>query len=382
MVRIWWGSLSGCKSLKNWKLALACMAAVCLPAGATEVRLERPVAEIARGLEAIGPQVRPPARFRVDEGRREEEAERARDNAKQAAEQVRKIKEKYDVGKIGDRRIGKGLNWYSVEKEIALGRQLAHEIESGVKLLSDPAVNEYVNRLGQNLVRNSDAQVPFTIKVIDDDEINAFALPGGFFYVNSGLILAAESEAELAGVMAHEIAHVAARHATKNATKSEIWNLASIPLVFLGGPVGYAVRQAAGLAVPLTMLKFSRGAEKEADLLGLEYMFATGYDPGAFITFFEKLQTKDEKRPNFVVRAFASHPPTGDRVRKTQLVIEHYLPDRDQYVVTTSEFDEVKARLARLSEMRQIDGGRGLRPVLRRRTEKKDEPPVLKRRDN
>jgi len=353
-----------------------------LAAGAAGSEPARPVAELSRGLEAIGPQVRPPARFVVDERALEEASEEAERRAKKAAEQVRKIREKYDVDKVGDRGVGKGLNWYSVEKEIALGRQLSQEIEAGVRLLKDPVVSEYVNRLGQNLVRNSDAQVPFTIKVIDDDEINAFALPGGFFYVNSGLILAAESEAELAGVMAHEIAHVAARHATKNATKSELWNLASIPLVFLGGPVGYAIRQAAGLAVPLTMLKFSRGAEKEADLLGLEYMYVSGYDPAAFVSFFEKLQTKDEKKPNFVVRAFASHPPTGDRVKKTQMVIEHYLPERDEYIVTTSEFDEVKARLAQLNSLRQIDQGRGLKPVLRRRTEKKDEPPVLKRREN
>src|SRR5690242_979386 len=196
---------------------------------------------------------------------------------------------KKDPDAIGDRKVTCKVNWYSLEKEISLGKQLAQEVERQSRVINDPVVAEYVNRIGQNLVRNSDAKVPFTIKVIDNDEINAFALPGGFFYVNTGMILAADNEAELAGVMAHEIAHVAARHATKNATKSEIFNLASIPLIFLGGPAGYAVRQVMGLAVPLGFLKFSRDAEREADLLGLEYQYATGYDPEEFVRFFEKL---------------------------------------------------------------------------------------------
>jgi predicted Zn-dependent protease len=293
-----------------------------------------------------------------------------------------KIPAKYDVTQIGQRGIGKGMNFYSLDKEIALGRQLAHEIEQQARIINDPVITEYVNRVGQNIVRNSDAQVPFTIKVIDDDEVNAFALPGGFFFVNTGLILAAESEAELAGVMAHEIAHVAARHATKNQTKAQLFDIASIPLIFVGGPVGYGIRQAAGFAVPMGFLKFSRNAEREADLLGLEYQYASGYDPAAFVQFFEKLQAKDKKKHNVIAKAFSTHPMTEDRIKKSQESIAKYLPEKDQYVVTTSEFEEVRTRLARLENRRKIDGGDPSRPTLRRRESNKNDEPVIKTRDD
>src|SRR5437868_6706605 len=287
---------------------------------------------------------------------------------------------KYDVSRIGERAIGNGLNLYSIEKERALGRQLAQEVESQSRLVSDPVITEYVNRVGQSIVRNSDARVPFTIKVIDDDEINAFALPGGYFYVDSGLILAADSEAELAGVMAHEIAHVAARHATKNATKAQLWNLASIPLIFVGGPVGYAVRQVAGLAVPMSYMKFSRDAEREADLLGLEYDYAAGYDPQSFVHFFEKLETGEkQKKPNWIAKAFATHPMNSDRIRRAQKEIQNLLPPKSEYIVDTSEFQEMKARMANIDHARSPDGG-GM-PTLRRRgpDDKGNGGPTLRR---
>jgi len=281
----------------------------------------------------------------------------------------KKIPMKYDLRLIGQRGIGSGLDFYSLEKEQALGRELSKEVEHDSRVVSDKLVAEYVNRIGQNLVHNSDAKVPFTIKVLDNDEINAFALPGGFFYVNSGLILAAETEAELSGVMAHEIAHVAARHATKNATRAQIWNLASIPLIFMGGPVGYALRQASGILVPMGFLKFSRDAEREADLLGLEYDYMAGYDPQAFVSFFEKLQVQEKKKKHSTLaKAFSTHPMNDDRIRRAQEQIGSELPPKDDYVVDTSDFQAVKLRLMELTSRHQIDGGKGPRPTLRRRT--------------
>jgi len=292
-------------------------------------------------------------------------------NQPSGANQAGPPQAKYDVSQIGRRNIGTGLDFYSLDREIALGRQLSNEVEMSARLVTDPVVNEYINRIGQNLVRNSDARVPFTIKILDTDEVNAFALPGGFFYVNSGLILAADDEAELAGVMAHEIAHVAARHATKNMTRAQIWNIASIPLIFIGGPVAYVISEVASIAVPMTYLKFSRDAEREADLLGLEYDYAAGYDPHAFVEFFEKLNLDGKKKHSALAKAFATHPMNADRIKAAQDEIRMYLPDRPEYVVDTSEFENVKARLISLENGRRLGGakgGDGNRPVLLRRT--------------
>src|SRR5579862_9442241 len=280
---------------------------------------------------------------------------------------------KEDVDAIGNRNVGKGVNFYSIEREIALGKGLAQQIESSAKLIDDPVVTEYVNRVGQNLVRNSDAKVPFTIKVIDSDQVNAFALPGGFFYVNSGLILRADSEAEIAGVMAHEIAHVAARHGTKDATKGDLLNLASIPLMILGpgGWAGYGLYQGLNFAIPLSFLQFSREHEFEADYLGLQYMYKAGYDPNAFVTFFEKIEAEEKRQPGTIPKLFSTHPPTPERVKAIQNEIGSILPNRDQYIVTTSEFDTVKARLQGIENHNKLQDDKAGkdRPTLRTRTE-------------
>lgn len=280
---------------------------------------------------------------------------------------------KDDVDAIGNRDVGKGLNFYSLEREIALGKQFAQEVEKSSKLIDDPVVVEYVNRVGQNLVRNSDARVPFTIKVIDSDEVNAFALPGGFFYVNSGLILRAQEESELAGVMAHEISHVTARHITKNETKGQIMQLASIPLILLGpgGWAGYGIYQGLNLAMPLTFLTFSRAAEKEADYLGVQYMYKAGYDPNSYVTFFERIQADEKRRPGTIPKVFSTHPPTPDRIENTQKEIAEILPSKPEYIVSTSEFDSVKARLRNIMFSRKAIDAPG-KPSLRTKTEQAD----------
>lgn len=306
-------------------------------------------------------------------------------------EKAKKIKagSEDDVNAIGNRKIG-GMDWYSTEKEIRIGKEYAQQIEQSMKLIKDPVVNEYVNRIGQNLVRNSDAKVPFTIKVVDSDEINAMALPGGFFYVNSGLILAADDEAELAGVMAHEIAHVCARHATRQMTRGQLANLMTIPLIFVGGGIGYAAREAASIGLPLTFLSFSRGFEAEADYLGVQYMYKAGYDPNEFVNFFEKIQAQEKKKPGSLAKAFATHPQTPDRIQKTQEEIATILPARDQYIETTSEFNDVKARLAAIENRRKVDDQNPNKPTLRRTANNQkdnkdgkqdDDRPTLHRRD-
>ncbi len=284
---------------------------------------------------------------------------------------------KEDVEAIGNRSVGKGINLYSLEREISLGKQLAQEVERSSKLIDDPVVTEYVNRVGQNLVRNSDARVPFTIKVIDSDEVNAFALPGGFFYVNSGLILRAQEESELAGVMAHEISHVCARHGTKNASKGELLQLATIPLILLGpgGWAGYGLYQGLNLAIPVTYLKFSRDAEREADYLGIQYMYKTGYDPNSYVTFFERIQADEKRRPGTIPKVFSTHPPTPERIENTQKEIARILPARQEYIVTTSEFDVVKARLRNIMFKTKAQEGPG-KPTLRTKTEQSKKQPT------
>ncbi|MFN7828075.1 MAG: M48 family metallopeptidase [Acidobacteriota bacterium] len=276
---------------------------------------------------------------------------------------------------IGKRNINKmQINFYNFDKEVAIGRQFAREVDQSAKLVEDPVIVEYINKVGQNIVLHSDAKVPFTIKVIDADEINAFALPGGFFYVNKGLILAAENESELAGPMAHEIAHVAARHGVEQASKGQIVNWGTLPLIFLGGWGGFAIRQAAGLAIPVGFLKFNRNAEFEADTLAVQYLWASGYDPHSMSSFFEKLQSQEKKKPGTMSKIFSTHPMVGDRIDRVNSLIARF-PDRSEYTINTSEFVQVKNRLIALTNARTM-GGKGAvgaseadskRPTLKRR---------------
>jgi predicted Zn-dependent protease len=301
---------------------------------------------------------------------------------------------KSDPSQIGDRDVGKGVNCYSIDKEIAMGKQMAAEVQRQAKILDDTIITEYVNRVGQNLVRNSDAKVPFTFQVIDDDTLNAFALPGGFIFVHTGLIHTAETEAEMASAMAHEIAHVAARHMTRQACRAQIANIATIPLIFLGGLPGYVIRQGAGMAIPMTFLTFSRGFEAEADYLGLQYLYAAGYDPNASIDMFEKMMSLEKRKPGSIAKAFSTHPLNEDRLRKTQAEIDKILPQKAEYIVNTSEYMEVRGRLLAMENQRKMRSTEkdANRPVLRRTPgsgsapgepgeDAGDDRPTIKRRD-
>ena len=262
-----------------------------------------------------------------------------------------------DVNAVGRRKIGaRGIrNWYSTNWEQQIGRQYSTEIDATAPMVTDPVVDTYVNRIGQNLVRNSDARMPFTIKVLDSEQINAMALPGGYLYVDSGLILACDSEDELAGVMAHEIAHVAAHHAAREMTQMDYMAVGSIPMLIFAQGVwtGYGIYQGTQLALPVGLLEFSRKQEAEADLLGVQYMYRAGYDPRGMVSIFEKLEALEKQRPNAISRAFRAHPATAERVLAVEGEIATTLPARSAYLVNTPEFNQIKARLERLQNDRR-----------------------------
>ena len=255
--------------------------------------------------------------------------------------------QKKDPDAIGERTVDKGVNFYSLQKELALGKAMADDLARNVRIVDNAAFAEYINRIGQNLVRNSDVKIPVVFKIIEDPQINAITLPGGHIFVHTGLILLADSEAELAGAMAHEIAHAAARHGTRQASRQQLADMASIPLIFMGGWIGYGTRQAANIGGPMGMLAADRGFEEEADLLGIQYLYKAGYDPAAMVTMFERMSSLELKKPGAIAKLFATHPAAGGRVTKTQRNIDELLAARPEYVVTTSEFESMKTNLAR-----------------------------------
>ena len=303
--------------------------------------------------------------------------------------------DKKDVDEIGNRKVAH-KSIISQEKEIGMGKQYSTEIDRSAKIISDPVINEYVNRVAQNVARNSDLTIPLTVKVIDSPEINAFALPGGFLYVNTGLLLAAEEEDQVAGVMAHEIAHVAARHWASQMTKMTLLQYATLPLLFtpMSYPVYMGVSQAFNFGIPLTFLKFNRSAEAEADYLGIQYMYKAGYDPNSYVAFFGKVMDEERRSPGSVPKIFQDHPPTPDRIIKSTEEIKEILPKREQYLVSTSEFNDVKSRMQTVISTRRREQKPG--PTLHKR-ESTDQgttqstrhaapaaragPPVLRRRD-
>lgn len=304
--------------------------------------------------------------------------------------------QKSDVNEIGNRKVAH-KSMISTEKEIAMGKQYASEIDRSARIISDPVINEYINRVAQNVARNSDLTIPLTVKVLDSPEINAFALPGGFLYVNSGLIMAADEEDQIAGVMAHEIAHVAARHWASQMTKMTILQYATIPLIFvpMSYPVYLGVANAMNYGIPVAFMKFNRSAEAEADYLGLQYMYKAGYDPSAYPAFFGKVMEEERRSPGSMPSVFADHPPTPDRIIKCEQEIQRILPQKNQYLVSTSEFIDNKGRLQTVLTNRKKGAKAGPTLEKRQTAENKtqtqppngegdksgDQPPVLRRRD-
>jgi hypothetical protein len=379
-------------------LALVCA----LVAGGSSAALAAPQKQASKSEKEAAEQK---AREASEKQDREDAAEIANARKKAESTKGKPLSTDEDPSQIGKRKINGGLIASmsgSIEKEVSFGRELAAEVDRQAKFIEDPVITEYVNRVGQNVVLHSDAKIPFTIKVIDSDEVNAFALPGGFFYVNKGLLLAADNEAEVAGVMAHEIAHVAARHAMENIAKANLWQgLAMAGSIFLGGIPGLIYQNTAGLGLAALFSKFSRSAEAEADRLGTQYLYAAGYDPSAMATMFEKLASKNKKKPGFLAKTFSSHPQSIERLEASRVLVGRF-PEREEYVVSTSEFQRVKGRLLRLSNAKASTagniGGSGedgpRRPTLKRRTpappdapagttgdqkDQKDAPPKLKR---
>jgi predicted Zn-dependent protease len=279
---------------------------------------------------------------------------------------LRADQKKKDPNAIGDRKVSGGANFYSLEKEIALGKQLSIEVQKQAKLVDDPIVAEYLNRLGQNLVRNSDVNFPVSFTLIDADEVNAFTLPGGFIFLSTGALRLSDNEAELASVLAHELGHAAARHATRQATREQMISYGTIPLSIMGGVAGLAARQAAGLMAPMAFFHFSRAFETEADLLGIQYLWKAGYDPNASVDMFERVESTERRQPGAVSKLFRTHPLTSDRIEKTQQNINELLPQHAEYVLNTSEYEDIRQRLNDMTAQRKMDPKQPNKPTLRR----------------
>ncbi len=283
---------------------------------------------------------------------------------------LKKPPTKYDLAKVGKRGIGSGMNFYSLDGERELGKNLSREADQQMRLLEDPVVSEYVNRIGQNIALNSDLKVPLVVKIVRDDEVNAFSLPGGYLYVTTGLLGEADSEAQIAGVIGHEVAHIAARHGTRTVSKRMLWSII-LRGAAIATPGGRAAQIGAIVGADLGSImifaKMDRGAEDEADLLAVEYAYAAGYDPGEYVIFFEKINALQKKKPSALGKIFASHPPTESRIAHVQKVIDDYFPDREQYLVTTSTFDEVQARMRGVLDRKLVKhDGDSDKPVLKK----------------
>jgi len=247
-----------------------------------------------------------------------------------------------DINAIGNRHIARGVNFYSVQHEKDLGKSLADEVERSAKLMQDPSVIEYVEKVAQNVTKHSDAEIPITVRVIDSDAVTTFTLAGGYQYVSRGLLLKLENEGELASVLARGIAHTALRSATTQATKAQLM-AATVP-VLASGPSSSSARQAP--TTSLIQLKMKRDDELDADYFGIEYVYKAGYDPECFTSFLQRIWGFNATAANdSVSKVFGTYPPLDERLAALKKEISKILPPRDGAIISTPEFDEFKEHL-------------------------------------
>ncbi len=244
------------------------------------------------------------------------------------------------------KNIKPGWNLFSPAQDIQLGKEAAAEIEKQVAVVDNPQLVDYVNRIGKKLIAQPEAgQYPYTFKVVYDKSINAFALPGGPSYVHTGLILAADNEAQIAGVVAHEVAHVALRHGTAQVTKAQALQLlAGLGGAMLGGGggiLGQLAQMGAGLGANSLLLKFSRNAESDADLLGARMMAKAGYDPIEMAKFFEKLEAQEQSSGRSIPQFLSDHPNPGNRVKAVSAEVR-LMPARQYTKGDTADLNRIK----------------------------------------
>lgn len=249
------------------------------------------------------------------------------------------------------KNIKPGFNMFSVEQDVQLGKEAAAQLEREMQMVNDPKLTALIDRIGSKLMAANaadkrNAQFPFSFKVVNDPSINAFALPGGPMFIQTGLIAAADNEGQVAGVMGHEMAHVILRHGTNQASKA---NLIQLPLALAGGMLGgdggimgSLAQLGIGLGANSVLMKFSRNAENEADLLGARLLHSAGYNPVELARFFEKLEAQSGKG-NAVSQFFASHPNPGNRVRNIQADMQFYPRATYQPAAPTAEFLAARA---------------------------------------
>ncbi len=245
--------------------------------------------------------------------------------------------------------INKGqFNIISISQEIKLGKQASKEVEKEMKVVNIPMVRDYINYLGNRLASHSDLKIAYHFGVIEDEEINAFSLPGGYVYVFTGLIDATENESELAGVIGHEIGHIASRHATELLSMQKGINIfASILFNVLGVRITGTQAQLANITATLGVLHYNRSQEKEADDLGLKYMMKAGYNPYSMITFFYKLKKIHKEKPNILTKILSTHPVTDERIERIKREIENMHINEEDFITNTPQFIRIKSLLFR-----------------------------------